>query len=170
MTDAKMEQICHQDSYRKSCEAKVVSADPQGVRLDRTVFYAMGGGQPGDSGHLKLPDGSVLRILDTRKGAGPGDVLHLSEADAPLPAPGTAVTADGAILPSIRLCRCDDLGTLFIREKLLDIDIRNGLCSQRKCRNHEHEIFPTTDHHIFVIVRADAARCNALLVIGGAWL
>ncbi len=94
MTDAKMEQICHQDSYRKSCEAKVVSADPQGLRLDRTVFYAMGGGQPGDSGHLKLPDGGVLRILDARKGARPDDVLHLPEEGAPLPAPGTAVTAE----------------------------------------------------------------------------
>jgi len=37
------------------------------VELDRTVFYPLGGGQAGDAGTLRLPDGSVVAVLDTRK-------------------------------------------------------------------------------------------------------
>ena len=45
-----MELIFRDDAYQKSCTATVVSADETGIRLDRTVFYPMGGGQPGDCG------------------------------------------------------------------------------------------------------------------------
>ena len=39
------------DAYATSCEAPVVGTTPEGgVILDRTVFYAQGGGQPGDVG------------------------------------------------------------------------------------------------------------------------
>ena len=41
------------DAYATSCEAKILGITPEGgVILDRTVFYAQGGGQPGDVGAL----------------------------------------------------------------------------------------------------------------------
>ena len=89
-----MEEIYEEDAYRKSCEATVVSADAAGIRLDRTVFYPMGGGQPGDSGVLRLPDSTALPIVDTRKGEGPDDIVHLPAEGAAPPAPGTAVVAE----------------------------------------------------------------------------
>ncbi len=89
-----MEEIYREDAYRKSCEATVISADAAGIRLDRTVFYPMGGGQPGDSGVLRLPDGTALPIVDTRKGEGPDDIVHLPAEGAAPPAPGTAVVAE----------------------------------------------------------------------------
>ena len=43
-----MELVFQDDPYARSCQATVVSAEPGAIRLDRSVFYATGGGQPGD--------------------------------------------------------------------------------------------------------------------------
>ncbi|HEY9539861.1 MAG TPA: alanyl-tRNA editing protein [Kiloniellaceae bacterium] len=89
-----MELLFREDPYLKSCEATVTASGPQGVRLDRTVFYPTGGGQPGDCGDLVLPDGARLRVVDAVKGDGHEDVVHLLEEGAAPPAPGTRVTAE----------------------------------------------------------------------------
>ena len=65
------EELFRQDSYLRDCDARVVAVDETGIRLDRTVFYPMGGGQPGDTGRLVRADGVVVTIADTRKGAAP---------------------------------------------------------------------------------------------------
>lgn len=76
MTD----EIFRRDAYVKSCEAEIVAVDEQGVRLDRTVFYPTGGGQPGDRGFLEPADGGeVIRIVDTRKGDAPDEIVHVTE-------------------------------------------------------------------------------------------
>jgi misacylated tRNA(Ala) deacylase len=82
------------DAYLRSCEARVTGVDERGIRLDRTVFYPQGGGQPGDSGMLRLADGGSLAIADTRKGDRIDEVLHIPAAGAVLPSPGSAVTAE----------------------------------------------------------------------------
>ncbi len=89
-----MDLIFRDDAYRQSCDATVVSADAAGIRLDRTVFYPTGGGQPGDRGRLRLSDGGTIVIKDTVKGESHEDVVHLPEEGAAPPAPGTAVTAE----------------------------------------------------------------------------
>ena len=80
------------DAYLAQCAAAVTAITDQGVVLDRTVFYPLGGGQAGDSGWLVLPDGSEIAIADTRKGKDPAgqfseDICHLPalSADAALP-------------------------------------------------------------------------------------
>jgi misacylated tRNA(Ala) deacylase len=60
--------------------------------LDRTVFYPLGGGQPGDTGTLRAADGRPWRITDARKGEG-GRILHALEAGVTPPEVGTAVEA-----------------------------------------------------------------------------
>jgi len=89
-----MELIFRDDAYRKSCEAAVISAEPGAIRLDRTVFYPTGGGQPGDTGVLRLADGGEINIVDTRKGENHEDVVHVPEDGAALPAPGSKVEAE----------------------------------------------------------------------------
>lgn len=89
-----MELIFRDNAYAKTCQATVVSADEQGIRLDRTVFYPMGGGQPGDSGTLRLDGGAEVRIVDTRKGHDRDDLVHVPAPDSPLLAPGTVVRAE----------------------------------------------------------------------------
>ncbi len=89
-----MERIFEDDAYAKACEAVVISAAPGDIRLDRTVFYPMGGGQPGDAGVLRLEDGSEVAIVDARRGESPGDVVHVPAEGAALPAAGAKVTAE----------------------------------------------------------------------------
>jgi misacylated tRNA(Ala) deacylase len=88
------ELLFRDDAYLRSCEATVVAADERGIRLDRTVFYPTGGGQPGDTGRLRRADGSALAIADARKGDGLDDVLHIPAPGGALPAVGEQVTAE----------------------------------------------------------------------------
>jgi misacylated tRNA(Ala) deacylase len=73
----------------RTARATVQSADAGGIVLDRTIFYARSGGQPGDTGRLRW-NGGECAIADTVKGEG-GSVLHVPAPDAALPAPGTEV-------------------------------------------------------------------------------
>ena len=87
------EEVFRQDAYARSCEARVTAVDEAGIRLDRTVFYPLGGGQPGDVGALVLRDGTAVRIVDTRKGAAPDEIVHVPEASADPALAGSGVTA-----------------------------------------------------------------------------
>jgi misacylated tRNA(Ala) deacylase len=60
--------LFRENAYLKECTATVTGVGEQGITLDRTVFYPLGGGQAGDAGVLVLADGSALAIADTRKG------------------------------------------------------------------------------------------------------
>jgi misacylated tRNA(Ala) deacylase len=88
------ELVFRDNAYAKSCAATVIDGDARGIRLDRTVFYAESGGQPGDIGVLIPASGAPVVIVDTKKGEAPDDVLHIPAEGTSLPAPGTAVTAE----------------------------------------------------------------------------
>ncbi len=60
--------LFREDAYLAECAATVTAISEQGIVLDRTVFYPMGGGQAGDAGVLILADGREIAISDTRKG------------------------------------------------------------------------------------------------------
>ena len=84
-----VEELFRQDAYLKEAEATVTALDERGVRLDRSIFYPTGGGQPGDTGVLRW-DGGEARIVDSLKADG-GDVLHVLAPDAARPALGAKV-------------------------------------------------------------------------------
>ena len=88
------ELLFRDNAYLQRCTARVVAVDEHGIRLDRTVFYPMGGGQPGDRGTLRLEGGRTVAIADTRKGEAPDDVLHIPAPEAELPAVGDLVEAE----------------------------------------------------------------------------
>jgi misacylated tRNA(Ala) deacylase len=88
-----MELICRRDAYATSTEATVLAVDERGITLDRTVFYATGGGQPGDTGVLRH-GGVEVRLTEAVKGDGPDTVIHVPEAGAELPAVGSTVEVE----------------------------------------------------------------------------
>jgi len=87
------EALFRADPYLRETEATVVCADERGVALGRTVFYAQGGGQPGDRGVLILADGAALPIVDAIYDADKTAILHVPPQGAQLPSPGASVIA-----------------------------------------------------------------------------
>src|SRR5664279_2999061 len=83
------------DSYLKECQARVVAITEQGgIVLDRTVFYAASGGQPGDNGALAASDGTRVVIdsaiyIDAAK----TEIAHMPAPGSPALKVGDAVTA-----------------------------------------------------------------------------
>ena len=77
MTD----ELFREDAALDTCDARITILGEAGIELDRTVFYPQGGGQAGDRGEMRMADGRVLVIADTKKGATDGAIMHL-------PAPG----------------------------------------------------------------------------------
>lgn len=84
------EALFRADAYLRTAQGRVIGHTPEGgLILDRSLFYPMSGGQPGDSGRLDW-DGGQLGIADTRKGEG-GAVILVPDAGTNLPPPGATV-------------------------------------------------------------------------------
>ena len=80
------------DAYLKEAEATVLAVnDRGGIILDRTVFYATSGGQPGDTGTLTRADGSTVRIAATVTGETKDEIIHIPADAENLPAVGEKV-------------------------------------------------------------------------------
>jgi misacylated tRNA(Ala) deacylase len=85
MTD----ELFREDSYLQSCEASVVELVDNSFVVDRTVFYPLGGGQPGDTGVVSW-GGSSAAVVDTRYGES-GEIRHLLGEDSERPDVGDTV-------------------------------------------------------------------------------
>jgi misacylated tRNA(Ala) deacylase len=90
------ELLFRDDSYLAATPATVVDVtEDGGVVLDRTVFYAASGGQPGDNGTIVLADGSVLTIATAIHPDGDKTrIVHVPAEAQGLPAVGEVVTAE----------------------------------------------------------------------------
>lgn len=85
-------ELFKQDGYLKSCQAAVTALYPNGIAVDQTVFYALGGGQPGDVGVLTRASGEQLDIVDCYKDRDSGAHLHIVNEGTLLPEIGETVT------------------------------------------------------------------------------
>lgn len=81
-----------EDAYLRSCQSQVIRVDERGIQLERTPFYAQGGGQPGDRGALVLPSGERIEIATTLRDRASGEIIQV-------PVAGNAIRVEaGAIV------------------------------------------------------------------------
>lgn len=83
-----VEELAPKDSYLARAEGAVTEVGDDGIFLDRTVFYARGGGQPGDTGTITW-DGGAVEVIDTIRRD--GRPFHVVAAGSNLPDPSTPV-------------------------------------------------------------------------------
>jgi misacylated tRNA(Ala) deacylase len=88
------ELLFRNDAYLKTATAQVTAAGDGWIELDRTIFYPLGGGQPGDTGFVNRENGERVAINDTRKGEPPGTVRSFIAQGAVAPQPGEVVTLE----------------------------------------------------------------------------
>jgi misacylated tRNA(Ala) deacylase len=83
--------------------------DRGGIVLDRTVFYAAAGGQPGDKGTIESEGGGSCPIATTVYDADKSTIVHVPAEGAALPSPGQSVRATldwGFRAPLMRMHTC----------------------------------------------------------------
>ncbi|MBD8064894.1 alanyl-tRNA editing protein [Devosia sp. PTR5] len=87
--------VFREDAYRREINATITGiADRGAIVLDRTIFYATSGGQPGDTGRLVLPDGTAIAVATAVHPDGDKtQILHVPEEGQPQPKVGDVVTA-----------------------------------------------------------------------------
>ena len=85
------EQLFRENAYQKQCSANVIASAENVIVLDKTIFYPLGGGQPGDTGKIEWPGGSAT-VIDTRYGEN-GMINHIVSESGQIPPQGTTVTA-----------------------------------------------------------------------------
>jgi misacylated tRNA(Ala) deacylase len=88
--ESRTAELASKDSYLARAEGNVLSVADDGLFLDRTVFYARGGGQPGDVGFITW-EGGTLEVVDTYRKE--GMPFHQVAPGTALPDAGTAVEA-----------------------------------------------------------------------------
>ncbi|MBI3993080.1 MAG: alanyl-tRNA editing protein [Candidatus Lambdaproteobacteria bacterium] len=59
------ERVYQRDAYLQTLDTAVVDVTPEGLVLERTVFFPRGGGVMGDEGTLRGPAGALFRVLET---------------------------------------------------------------------------------------------------------
>jgi misacylated tRNA(Ala) deacylase len=86
------EALFRDDSYLRETEASVVAInDRGGIILDRTIFYATSGGQPGDTGTFEGAAGGRIAIAATVTGETKDEIIHVPAPEQALPAVGETI-------------------------------------------------------------------------------
>lgn len=129
------------DAYLKSTQAIVTGISERGgILLDRSNFYAMSGGQPGDTGTLIRQNGSRLVIGATEHGEDKTEIIHVPAEPGEMPEIGETIVLEldwerrhahmrmhtALHLLSVALPYAVTGGSIGEQESRLDFDIREA--------------------------------------------
>ncbi|MEO0821893.1 MAG: alanyl-tRNA editing protein [Pseudomonadota bacterium] len=123
------EPLFRDDAYLAECEARVTAHAEGGAVLDRSVFYATGGGQPGDAGVLDWEGGSCPIVTAVKADGG---IAHVPAEGAALPPVGASVTARLDWARRYRHMRCHT--ALHLLSVVIPLPVTGGSIGAEKGR------------------------------------
>ena len=157
------EQLYRADAYQRDCTATVIGVNERGgIILDRTVFYAAAGGQPGDRGTLEFDGLGRCPIATTVYDADKTTIVHVPAEGAPAPLPGQEVRAAlnwEARLKHMRMHTALHLlcalvkfpvtgGQIGAEESRLDFDIAEASAVDKETLTSELHALIAADHPV----------------------
>jgi misacylated tRNA(Ala) deacylase len=163
------EALFRDDAYLAEAEATVLAVDERGILLDRTIFYATSGGQPGDVGWLIRSDGlPPVVIAATVTGDSKDDIVHVPAEGQALPRAGEAVRLSIDWERRFRLMRmhtaCHLLSVVCPypvtgaavgeEESRIDFDIPDSGVTKEEVTRHIMELV-AADHPVFTRLITD---------------
>lgn len=119
------------DAYQRRATGRVTGhTEDGGIILDQTLFYATGGGQPGDGGTLHWAGGSAQ--IGTAIKAGEGQIALIPAMPGPLPDIGTEV--DQELDWDRRLAHMRVHTALHLLSVVIPLEVTGGSVSAGKGR------------------------------------
>lgn len=167
------------DSYLKRIDARVTAIDERGgIILDRTIFYATSGGQPGDTGRLIRSDGSIVTIGAIVTGETKDEIIHVLAEGHPHPEIGETLTLEIDWERRYRLMKmhtaCHLLSVIYPYpitgasvaedDSRVDFDFSQGDYSKEEATARLNDLI-RADHPVFVrwITEADLSANRGLV-------
>jgi misacylated tRNA(Ala) deacylase len=121
------------DAYLDHCPARVVEIGEHGIVLDRTVFYATSGGQPGDRGILRRGDGAEIPVAGAVY-TDPGKTVIAHDALAGTVAPEVGNELEAKIDWELRYRRMRMHTALHLLSAVLPYPVTGGSVGEEESR------------------------------------
>ena len=154
------------DSYKTTLNAIVTRVEDSWLEFDRTIFYPLGGGQPGDTGTLTTTDGACHQITDTRKGDGDASIRHQLTTDSHSISEGMNVELAIDWERRYRLMRMHTC--LHVMASLIPVMVTGGSVGEQKSRldfnlgDHKIDKESLTDKLNALIQSADNVQIESI--------
>jgi misacylated tRNA(Ala) deacylase len=129
---AAVKRTYYDDSYLKVLKATITAVGGDWIELDQTIFYPLGGGQPGDTGVVTGADGRKYKVLDTRKSDAPDQIRHQLDSDDHGLKPGDLV--DTAIDWERRFKHMQMHTSMHLLGSLIPVPVTGGSVGAEKSR------------------------------------
>ncbi len=121
------------DAYRREADATVIALTGANIALDRTVFYATSGGQPGDRGALITAGGGEIPIVNAiYTDVAKTEIAHMPGGGATPPILGETVTA--RIDWELRFARMRMHTALHLLSAVLPYPVTGGAVGEAESR------------------------------------